>query len=125
MLLTVQTRVPIQKVIKALSPEVKRPGRQADHSPPSGVKFKNDGAKPPLYLFTSCRNNFTFHLPVILLPAIKHKLWFSSVENTLLSLPVKASPKREKQKYSLLRQLRPRYCDFRCQYHNTQTHTHA
>jgi hypothetical protein len=37
---------PIQRVPGALSPEVKRPGR--DHSPPSSAEVKNDGAIPPL-----------------------------------------------------------------------------
>jgi hypothetical protein len=32
----------------ALSPGVKRPGREADHSPSSSAKVKNGGAKPPL-----------------------------------------------------------------------------
>jgi hypothetical protein len=32
----------------ALSPEEERPGREVDHSPPSSVEIKNDGAIPPL-----------------------------------------------------------------------------
>jgi hypothetical protein len=31
-----------------LSPGTKRPGREADHSPPSSAQVKNDGAIPPL-----------------------------------------------------------------------------
>jgi hypothetical protein len=32
---------PIQWIPEALSPGVKRPGREADHSPPSSAEFKN------------------------------------------------------------------------------------
>jgi hypothetical protein len=32
----------------ALSPGIKRPGRKADHSPPSSAKIKNGGAITPL-----------------------------------------------------------------------------
>jgi hypothetical protein len=39
---------PIQWVPGPLSPAVKRPGREADHSPPSSVEVKNGGAMPPL-----------------------------------------------------------------------------
>jgi hypothetical protein len=35
------TQPPIQWVPGALSPRVKRPGREADQSPPSSAKFKN------------------------------------------------------------------------------------
>jgi hypothetical protein len=47
---------------------IKRPAHEADHSPPSSVKVKNDGAKPPfphmsswhiVYLITH-RDNFNF-----------------------------------------------------------------
>jgi hypothetical protein len=37
----------IQWVPGALSPGVKRPGREANHSPPSSVDVKNGGAIPP------------------------------------------------------------------------------
>jgi hypothetical protein len=39
---------PVQWVLTALSPWVKQPGHEADHSPSSGVKIKNGGAMPPL-----------------------------------------------------------------------------
>jgi hypothetical protein len=42
------TQPPIQLVPRALSPGVKRPWREADHSPPPTVKVKNGGAKSPL-----------------------------------------------------------------------------
>jgi hypothetical protein len=34
------TQPPVQEVSRFLSPEVKRPGRQADHSPPSSASFE-------------------------------------------------------------------------------------
>jgi hypothetical protein len=36
----VSTQPPIQWVPEALSPGVKRPGREADHSPPASAEFK-------------------------------------------------------------------------------------
>jgi hypothetical protein len=39
---------PIQWVPGALFPGVKRPGLEADHSPPSSAEFKNGGTIPPL-----------------------------------------------------------------------------
>jgi hypothetical protein len=40
---------PIQWVSGAVSPGVKRPGREADNSPPSSADVKNCGAIPPLH----------------------------------------------------------------------------
>jgi hypothetical protein len=42
------TQPPTQLVPGTLSPGVKRPGREADHLPPSSVDVKNGGAVPPL-----------------------------------------------------------------------------
>jgi hypothetical protein len=42
------TQPPIQWVPGALSPAVKRPGRQADHSPPASAEIKKSGSIPPL-----------------------------------------------------------------------------
>jgi hypothetical protein len=42
------TQPPIQWVQRALSPVLKRPGHETDHSPPSSAKVKNDGAIPSL-----------------------------------------------------------------------------
>jgi hypothetical protein len=42
------TQPPIQWVPGALSPNIKRPGREADHSPPSSVDVKNGEAIFPL-----------------------------------------------------------------------------
>jgi hypothetical protein len=39
---------PIQFVPGALSRGVRRPGREADHSPPSSAEVKNGAAIPPL-----------------------------------------------------------------------------
>jgi len=60
---------PIQWVPGALSPRFKRPGREADHSPPSRAKVKNAWSytfKPP-YVFmvwglVKHRDNFNFYL---------------------------------------------------------------
>jgi hypothetical protein len=41
-------KLPIQWVPEALSLGLKRPGREADHSPPRGVEAQNGGAIPPL-----------------------------------------------------------------------------
>jgi hypothetical protein len=61
------TRPPIQWVPGALSLEVKRLGREADHSPPSSAEVKNAWSYTftPQYVFMAwClvkhRNNFTF-----------------------------------------------------------------
>jgi hypothetical protein len=40
--------LPIQWVPGALSPGVKRKGREAGHSPPSSAEVKNGGAIPPV-----------------------------------------------------------------------------
>jgi hypothetical protein len=47
------TQRPIQSVSTAFSPEVKRPGREADHSPPSSVGVKNEWSctAAALYIF--------------------------------------------------------------------------
>jgi hypothetical protein len=42
------TQPHFQWVKGALSPEVKRPGHEIDHSPPSRASIKNVGDKPPL-----------------------------------------------------------------------------
>jgi hypothetical protein len=42
------TRPPIQLVPGALSQEIKRQGREADHSPPSSDEVRKRGAIPPL-----------------------------------------------------------------------------
>jgi hypothetical protein len=46
------SRAPIQWIPAALSPEVKRPGRE-DHSPPSSAEVKNEQSytTTPLYVF--------------------------------------------------------------------------
>jgi hypothetical protein len=42
------TQPPIEWVVEAVYPRVKRPGHEADHSPPSSAEVRNDGAIPPL-----------------------------------------------------------------------------
>jgi hypothetical protein len=41
----------------ALSPGVRQPGREAEHSPPYSVEDKNGGAIPPLPHMSSCRGS--------------------------------------------------------------------
>jgi hypothetical protein len=54
------TKPPIQWISEALSPGVKRPGRESDRSP-SSVEFKNDAAIPPVPVVTqlSAGDSFT------------------------------------------------------------------
>jgi hypothetical protein len=42
------TQPPIQWVAMDIFPGVKRPGREADHSPPRSAEVKNGGTIPPL-----------------------------------------------------------------------------
>jgi hypothetical protein len=64
----VPTQPPIQRVPCAISSEIKRPGREADHSPPSSAEVKCGGTVPPLPHTASFRSawlikhrdNFTF-----------------------------------------------------------------
>jgi hypothetical protein len=48
-----QWKPPIQWVPGALSPVVKRPGREVDHSPPTSAEVKQMGiyTSTPLYVF--------------------------------------------------------------------------
>jgi hypothetical protein len=41
------TQSPIQWVMGTISPGIKRPGHETNHSPPSSAKVKNGGAIPP------------------------------------------------------------------------------
>jgi hypothetical protein len=61
------TQPPIQWLLRTLSLWVKRPGREADHSPPSSVEVKNAWSytSAPQYVFMALclvkhRDNFTF-----------------------------------------------------------------
>jgi hypothetical protein len=61
------TQLPIQWVPAALSPEVKRPGREADHSPPSSAEVKNawryishSNTSAWRWFLVKHRGNFTF-----------------------------------------------------------------
>jgi hypothetical protein len=44
------TPPPIQWILGAISPGVKRQRREVDHSPPSSVEVNNGGAIPPLFI---------------------------------------------------------------------------
>jgi hypothetical protein len=70
------TQLPIQWVPGALSPGLKQPGREADHSHPSSAEVKNDAIIYPLPHTSSWRSNYciehrdnfiyssyVFHLP--------------------------------------------------------------
>ena len=54
-----------------LYPEVKRPGLEADHSPPSSVKFKNNWNIPPFilmpYVSMAWRGIISFYLDTVVL----------------------------------------------------------
>jgi hypothetical protein len=63
------TQPPIEWVPGVLSLGVKRPGREADHSPPPSAEVKNACSYisiPPYVLMAWClvkhRDNFTFYL---------------------------------------------------------------
>jgi hypothetical protein len=49
------TQTSIQWLPGAISPRVKRPEHEADHSPPSSAEVKNGRAIPPLSLMSSCQ----------------------------------------------------------------------
>jgi hypothetical protein len=55
------TLAPIQWIPGALSPQIKRPGREADNSTPTSAEFKKT---PPYAFMVWClikhRDNFTF-----------------------------------------------------------------
>jgi hypothetical protein len=51
----------IQWVPGAVSPGVKRLGREADHSPPSSAEVKNGGAIPPLSHMSSWYSAYLLH----------------------------------------------------------------
>jgi hypothetical protein len=59
------TQPPIQCVSGTLSPGLKQPGREADHTPPSTAEVKNErgyASAPPAVLHDVYRNNCTsFH----------------------------------------------------------------
>jgi hypothetical protein len=49
-------RPPMQWVTETISPGVNRPGREADHSPPSSAEVNNGGAIPPFPYRSSCHS---------------------------------------------------------------------
>jgi hypothetical protein len=54
-LFSTASRPALRSTQPPLSPGVKRPGREADHSPPSSAEVKNSGVVPPLPHTTSWR----------------------------------------------------------------------
>jgi hypothetical protein len=73
------TQPPFRWVPRAISPRVKRLGREADHSPPSSAEVNNDGAIPPLPHMSSWHSD----------KLIKHRDYFISRFNYLLNDRVK------------------------------------
>jgi hypothetical protein len=76
------TQPPIQWVLGALSPEIKWPGWEPDHSPPSSAKVKNGGTISPLPMSSwhrasliKYRDNFTFFFYLV---SWKLVSWFKS-----------------------------------------------
>jgi hypothetical protein len=64
------TQPPTQCAPGALSPGVKRQGREADHSPPASVEVKKIWiyTSTPTYTSVKHRDNFTFKFMVCLAP---------------------------------------------------------
>jgi hypothetical protein len=105
------TQPPIQWVPGALSLEVKRPGRETDHSLPSSAKFKNvwNYTFTPQYDFMAwClvkhRDNFTFYLLPLLSTVsvikLKRMRWaggayVGEMRNAYIILIVKRRRKRQ------------------------------
>jgi hypothetical protein len=50
------TQPAVQWVPMAISPGLRWPGHEADHSHPSSPEVKNDGAVPPLPLMSLCHS---------------------------------------------------------------------
>jgi hypothetical protein len=64
------TQPPIQWVLVALSPEVKWPGKEADHSPPRSVEVKNVCGSTTIHLYVSmvwCLVKYRIHLHGVVL----------------------------------------------------------
>jgi hypothetical protein len=69
------TQPPSQRVSEALSPRIKRPGREADHSPPSSAEVKNAwsyaSTHPTNVFMAQClvknRGNFNVHKEIYFL----------------------------------------------------------
>jgi hypothetical protein len=56
------TQLPIQRALRALSPGVRKPVREANDSPPASVEVKSNWIYIfiSLYILVNRRNNFTF-----------------------------------------------------------------
>jgi hypothetical protein len=97
------TQHPIQGVPRALSLGVKRPGREADHSPPSSAEVKNTWSytSTPTYVFMAwClakhRDNFT--LPYTQYQCLKYLVYsinsLRTSERAKLGPTLNANPSR-------------------------------
>jgi hypothetical protein len=58
------TQPPLQWEAGALSPGVKRPGREADRSPPTSAEVKKDGFIPPLHHTSSWLSAYLVTYPL-------------------------------------------------------------
>jgi hypothetical protein len=89
------TQPPIQRVLGALSLAVKRPGCEADHSPPSTAKVKNAWSytsTPPIHLHGVVLSKEQGHLYLLTFTLFTHilHLYFSFRVRDQVSHPYKA-----------------------------------
>ena len=71
---------------EALSPSMKRPGRESDNSPPSSAKVKNDWKYSATYIFMACAR-----ADLLLVYRVRKNIFFSlflllSMENLMIPL---------------------------------------
>jgi hypothetical protein len=92
---------------RVLAPEVNRPGRETDHSPPSSAKFKNAWSytSTPHYVFmTWClvklRDNFTLYSAFVKLVAACQKFFYNLIfhRNNFTALFGGAETRKRKSK---------------------------
>jgi hypothetical protein len=87
------TQPPIQQVPGALSPGVKRPGREANHSPPDSTEVKK------MWIYTSILSTWStllFFLPYSRTPNVRDKVLYPYKTNN-----VSASETNEHQSHCL------------------------
>jgi len=87
------TQPPIQWIPWAFKPGVKRPGREANHSPPSSAEFKNEysyTSTPPIhlcgqliYLYLYRHNTNVFDKAAMLVYIASSKISFFMISRTL------------------------------------------
>jgi hypothetical protein len=87
---------PIQWVPGAVSPEVKRPSREADHSPPSSTEVKNGGAVPQ-FLYTSSWHRANYKGSALkIFPQLLANLDWRAIGNRVLSVYLTARTRQRK-----------------------------